>query len=77
MTAAEVAFDPDVVHQTEIGAGETCMELVAADAAPGGVVIGAARVDTRADDVEEVGKTNSSLADLFRESMCSFGLDQP
>ena len=56
LVVADVPVEPVIVHEAEVSAGEAGVEIVAADAAPGGVVIGAARVDARAGDVEEIGK---------------------
>ena len=47
-----VAVEPWIVHEGEIGASEARVKLVAADAAPGGEVIGAARVHSGARDVK-------------------------
>ena len=53
-------------HDREIGPGEAAVKLVAADAAPCGVVIGATGIEAGADDVEQVGKILAQSTDRCR-----------
>ena len=50
---ADVFVEPRVVDDFEIRTGKPAVKFVAADAAPRGVVIGAAAVEARARDIEE------------------------
>jgi hypothetical protein len=53
----DVAVEPFVVTSVKSATVAAGVELIAADAAPGGLVVGAARAGAGADDVEQVRET--------------------
>src|SRR5687768_10030143 len=56
MIFPDMLVQPWIVNYGEIGARKPAMKLVTADAGPGGVVIGAFGVVTRADDIKKARK---------------------
>ena len=64
--------EPVVGHEGEVRAGEAAVEIVAADAAPGRVVVGAARVEAGAGDVEETRESPSESTGRCRPGRRSY-----
>src|SRR3712207_6618305 len=55
--ASYISVQPRIVHDTEISADKTTVEVIPADSRPGGVMITAQRMKTGAGNVEEFGES--------------------